>query len=172
MAYDTRQSGGRGYNTRGGGYNGNNSQRGNYTERTNAQYNRPKPIEPEPIPVDYVEKADTLMEKLINGNDKSTSIITTSKIRKIYALVIDIYNKENLRTEVELLEESLLKLMRLRVRIAYDAGREAAVKTFVERARLLQYIKGIGNSRVEMIRFARYMEALVAYHCYHGGKEY
>ena len=33
------------------------------------------------------------------------------------------------------------------------------------------FIKGIGNSRAEFIRFARYMEALVAYHRFFGGKD-
>ena len=41
----------------------------------------------------------------------------------------------------------------------------------MEKAQLLAYIKGIGNSRAEMIRFAHYMEALVAYHRFMGGKE-
>ena len=61
--------------------------------------------------------------------------------------------------------------MRLYVRIVYDAGREQAVTTFLETTKLLNYIKGIGNSRAEMIRFAHYMEALVAYHRFMGGKE-
>ena len=69
------------------------------------------------------------------------------------------------------MEESQLKLMRLRVRIIYDAGREQAVREFVEKAQLLEYIKGIGKSRAEMIQFAHYMEALVAYHRYYGGRE-
>ena len=69
------------------------------------------------------------------------------------------------------MEESQLKLMRLRVRIIYDAGREQAVRAFVEKAQLLEYIKGIGKSRAEMIQFAHYMEALVAYHRYYGGRE-
>ena len=45
------------------------------------------------------------------------------------------------------------------------------VKDFVTSANLLSYIKGIGESREQMIRFAQYMEALVAYHKYFGGKE-
>ena len=80
-------------------------------------------------------------------------------------------NKESLRKEEVLSPDSQLKLMRLRVRIVYDAGRENDVRSFVERAKLLEYIKGIGSSRDEMIRFAHYMEALVAYHRFMGGKE-
>ena len=64
-----------------------------------------------------------------------------------------------------------IKLMRLRVRMVYDAGRERDVKDFVEQAKLLEYLKGVGDSREEMIRFAHYMEALVAYHRYLGGRD-
>ena len=78
---------------------------------------------------------------------------------------------ESLRTEPELSAESKLKLMRLRVRMVYDAGRERDVKDFVEQAKLLEYLKGVGDSREEMIRFAHYMEALVAYHRYLGGRD-
>ena len=45
------------------------------------------------------------------------------------------------------------------------------LKDFVTSANLLSYIKGIGSSREQMIRFAQYMEALVAYHKYFGGRE-
>lgn len=59
----------------------------------------------------------------------------------------------------------------MRIRTAYEAGRDDTVKTFVEKARLLQYMKGIGSSREDLIRFAHYMEALVAYHRFYGGRE-
>ena len=55
--------------------------------------------------------------------------------------------------------------------MVYDAGRERDVKDFVEQAKLLEYLKGVGDSREEMIRFAHYMEALVAYHRYLGGRD-
>lgn len=81
------------------------------------------------------------------------SRITTTKMRGFLTLVNDIYNVENLRTEAKLSAESKLKLMRLRVRMVYDAGRERDVKDFVEQAKLLEYLKGVGDSREEMIRF-------------------
>lgn len=36
---------------------------------------------------------------------------------------------------------------------------------------LLEYLKGISTDRADLIRFAHYMEALVAFHRYFGGKE-
>ena len=59
----------------------------------------------------------------------------------------------------------------MRIRTAYEAGRDPATKVFVEKAHLLQYLKGIGTGREDLIAFAHYMEALVAYHRYYGGKE-
>ena len=166
MAYDY-QRGGRGYGQQAGGYNNRSyGQQGGWNNRANVTNDPPEPVKPKKLPVNYVDEAERVMSEL-----KAKRGITTSKIRAIYALVADIYNAENLRSEAELLEESQLKLMRLRVRIIYDAGREQAVRAFVEKAQLLEYIKGIGKSRAEMIQFAHYMEALVAYHRYYGGRE-
>lgn len=131
-------------------------------------FEQPAPIQARPIPVDYVDEAERVMQRLLE--DRGIGI-TTSKLRGFLSLVTEIYNVENLRTEPNLLPESQVKLMRVRVRVVYDAGRENAVMRFVKEARLLEYLKGIGGSRDSMIRFAHYMEALVAYHRYLGGKE-
>ena len=97
--------------------------------------------------------------------------LTTSKLRNILSRISSIYNKEVKRTEETLAPENQAELQMVRVRIAYECGREEAVRQFVEKSELLNYIKGVGNSRVEFIRFARYMEALVAYHRFFGGKD-
>lgn len=134
-------------------------------------YSRPAPppeIRPEPLPKDYVDQAEKIMGEISQQREK----ITTSKIRNLLSLVSDIYNVEKLRTaEKELLPDSAAKLGMMRVRTAYEAGRDGAVKIFVERAKLLQYIKGIGLDREAFLHFAHYMEALVAYHRYYGGKD-
>ena len=109
-----------------------------------------------------VDAAERVMRALFANRSR----ITTTKMRGFLTLVNDIYNVENLRTEAKLSAESKLKLMRLQVRMVYDAGRERDVKDFVEQAKLLEYLKGVGNSREAMIQFAHYVEALVAYHRY------
>ena len=125
-------------------------------------------ILPEKLPEDYVDRA----ESVISGMQNQRPVITTSKIRNLLSLVSEIYNVEKLRTERELCPDSVAKVGMMRVRTAYEAGRDAATKAFVEKARLLQYQKGIGNDREALIRFAHYMEALVAYHRFYiGGKE-
>lgn len=164
MAYDNQRG-----NLRGNGQPGGRgpAPQGSLNNRPSAP---PKPIEARPIPANYVDEAERVISELkAAGNGKIR--VTTSKLRGFLTLVTDIYNKESLRKEEVLSPDSQLKLMRLRVRIVYDAGRENDVRSFVERAKLLEYIKGIGSSRAEMIRFAHYMEALVAYHRFMGGKE-
>lgn len=122
------------------------------------------PVVAKAIPENYVDLAETLM----SANSKS---ITTSKLRNWFSIANDIYNLESRSSEIGLKPESCTKLLNLRVRIVYDAGKDSKIKDFVTSANLLSYIKGIGSSREQMIRFAQYMEALVAYHKYFGGRE-
>lgn len=164
MAYENRVPNNRGYGQQ-GGYNHGYGQNGGGQQRF--QSAQSAEIKPLPIPEDYVDVAERVMRALFVNRSR----ITTTKMRGFLTLVNDIYNVENLRTEAKLSAESKLKLMRLRVRMVYDAGRERDVKDFVEQAKLLEYLKGVGDSREEMIRFAHYMEALVAYHRYLGGRD-
>lgn len=164
MAYENRVPNNRSYGQQ-GGYNHGYGQNGGGQQRF--QSAQSAEIRPLPIPEDYVDAAERVMRTLFANRSR----ITTTKMRGFLTLVNDIYNVENLRTEAKLSAESKLKLMRLRVRMVYDAGRERDVKDFVEQAKLLEYLKGVGDSREEMIRFAHYMEALVAYHRYLGGRD-
>ena len=139
-----------------------------YNNNYNSYNNQRQPsrggFTPKAIPANYVDLAETLM----SANSKS---ITTSKLRNWFSIANDIYNVESRSSEIGLKPESCTKLLNLRVRIVYDAGKDSKIKDFVTSANLLSYIKGIGSSREQMIRFAQYMEALVAYHKYFGGRE-
>ena len=156
-----------------GGYGGSSTRQYSDSGRgaPRQDHSRPAPppeIRPEPLPKDYVDQAEKIMGEIKQQGQK----ITTSKIRNLLSLVSDIYNVEKLRTaEDELLPDSAAKLGMMRMRTAYEAGRDSAVKNFVEQAKLLQYIKGIGLDRYAFLDFAHYMEALVAYHRYYGGKD-
>ena len=119
------------------------------------------------VPEDYVDEAERIMRSLMSQPKK----VTNSKIRNLLSLVTDIYNEENIRTEEKLRPESVVKLNLMRVRVAYECGRDDTVKSFVARTNLLEYLKGISTDRADLIRFAHYMEALVAFHRYFGGKE-
>ena len=164
MAYENRVPNNRGYGQQ-GGYNHGYGQNGGGQQRF--QSAQSAEIKPLPIPEDYVDAAENVMRKILSNR----SCITTTKMRGFLTLVNDIYNVESLRFDEKISPESKLKIMRLRVRMVYDAGRELDVKTFIEKARLLEYLKGVGDNREKMIRYAHYMEALVAYHRYLGGSD-
>lgn len=155
--YSNSYGGGRGSSS--GGYNN----RGGYSQ----QKELPPEIVPQKVPEDYVDQAEKVMRSLMT-NGKT---VTTSKIRNLLSLVTEIYNKENIRTDEKLQPENVVKLNLMRVRVAYECGRDDTVKDFVTKTKLLEYLKGISTDRADLIRFAHYMEALVAYHRYFGGRE-
>lgn len=148
MAYSNRNR----YDNR---YQGGNNR--NYFQRE-----MPAPV-PD-FPEDYVDFAEKLMK------DKYR-IITTSKLRNILSLLMDVYNAEMLRTEDTIGEDSVVKLQMARIRIAYECGRDRSTKEFVDAAHLLPWLKAIGNSRTQAIRYVHYLEAIVAYHRFFGGRE-
>ena len=168
-----RSYGGGGYNNNRSGYsnsyNGNRSGSGSYNSRSSygQQKELPPEITPKKVPEDYVDEAERIMRSLMSGG----KTVTTSKIRNLLSLVTDIFNTENIRTDEKLLPESIVKLNLMRVRVAYECGRDDTVKSFVAQTNLLEYHKGISTDRADLIRFAHYMEALVAFHRYFGGKE-
>lgn len=132
---------------------------------------------PRKVPENYVDEAERIMRALIS----SGTTITTSKIRNLLSLVTDIYNDESIRTEDKLKPDSVVKLNLMRVRVAYEYGRDNGesvgkdkvypMREFITQAHLREYLKGISTDRADLIRFAHYMEALVAFHRYFGGKE-
>ena len=140
---------------------------------------------PRKVPENYVDEAERIMRALIS----SGTTVTTSKIRNLLSLVTDIYNDESIRTEDKLKPDSVVKLNLMRVRVAYEYGRDKGesksrnkeegsgketvypMREFITQAHLREYLKGISTDRADLIRFAHYMEALVAFHRYLGGKE-
>jgi CRISPR-associated protein Csm2 len=117
------------------------------------------------IPENYVDSAEKFMEAF------DVKTISTSKIRSFLSLTSEVYNIENKRTAQTLDEKSLSKIQQIRVKMIYAAGRDKDVKNFIEKSNLINYLKNIGDDREKFIKFARYMESLVAYHRYFGGKE-
>ncbi|MCD7830423.1 MAG: type III-A CRISPR-associated protein Csm2 [Clostridiales bacterium] len=156
---------GNGYGQNRGPRNGS-GQGGNHfdDDRRNSRGEASKPIVAKPLPADYVDVA----EKVIQTSGKQ---ITTSKLRNLLSQFVDVYNVENLLTGERLQPASVNALTMARIRMLYEAGREPKVKNFIETAELLSYLKDIGDNRVKMLNYYHYLEALVAYHKYYGGKE-
>ena len=120
------------------------------------------------LPAQYVDAAEQVIAKMNNRPDKQKAI-TSTKIRKLFGLFIDLYN-EIKRSDYDTLTESQMQVLTsARVRIVYECGRERGVQEFVRDTNLLEYLKSIGNSRKKLINFYNYFEALVAYHRFYFG---
>mgnify|MGYP004665019743 CR=1 FL=1 len=120
----------------------------------------------------YVKKAEQVIKQLSQNTDRRGNVrwITTSKIRNLLAMSADIYNEVLLNPE-KLSDEQSARIDYLRVRFVYEAGRDTDVKNFVEKAQILKALEEVRGSRKQYILFNHYMEALVAYHRYYGGRD-
>lgn len=125
--------------------------------------------------LNYVNEAEKAIKNLVN-NDGSIEL-TTSKIRNILMLVSDIYNDAIREKNEELSDEMVARINYIKMRLVYEIGRDRAdskgfgVEKFAKKAHLIEIIESIDKNRGNLILFCRYMEALVAYHKYYGGKE-
>lgn len=119
----------------------------------------------------YVDRADGVIQGLIekDRSNKAKIGLTTSQLRNLLSLISDIYNDVVHSQNKELTDEQMSRIQYLRVRFIYTAGREKEVKKFVEKAGIIDCLNNIGKDKQEFILFCRYMEALVAFHKFHGG---
>lgn len=119
---------------------------------------------------DYVKQA----EQVIGGlprNRNGDYELTTTQLRVLLSLTAQLFDEAQQATDPVLSGELLDKVRYLRVRFVYQAGREKSVRSFVQQAKLLEALEGIGDSRAKLLVFCRYMEALVAYKKYLDPKE-
>lgn len=119
----------------------------------------------------YVEIAEGVIKNL-NRDKENKLLLTTSKIRNILAMVSELYNDAQ-RLRAETLSEDLVgRVQYLKMRVAYEAGRDGIVREFVKKAAILEEIDRIGRKKEQLLLFCHYMEALVAYHKFLGGRDY
>lgn len=154
--------------------NSNNGGQGGYG-RGPRNYDNPqrqtvaKPVTKEDIPEQYV----TIAEEVILGcvNDGSIGKITTTKLRKFFATFSEAYD-EVCRTQDEKLTKEQQELITVaRVRMVYECGRDRDVKAFIEKSKMISYLLSVGDSKAKFIRYYHYMEAIIAYHRFYGGKD-
>ena len=125
----------------------------------------------------YVDKAEKAIRSLRDKAEQQRrgrgelKIVTTSKIRNLLAMTADIYNQVMICQNDKLNDDLKGRIEYLRVRFMYECGREPLVKNFVEEADILSILKEINGSKKNYILFSRYMEALIAFHKYYGGKD-
>ena len=101
----------------------------------------------------YVDRAEKAIKKLIivDKNGRAKINLTTSKIRNILSLVSDLYNDAQRYRSEELSEDLYNRVQYLKMRMAYEAGRENTVKDFLEAADLLKEINKIGKSKKALL---------------------
>ena len=122
------------------------------------------------LDLDKVENTIKELKTKKNQRGKPIGLLTVSQIRNLLAMSADILNEVLEYPEENLSEELLDRVSYLTVRFYYEAGRDEKVKSFIETAKLLPFLKGI-KTRKQYIQYYQYMEALVALHKYHGGKD-
>lgn len=120
----------------------------------------------------YVEDAEKVFRDWYSTRDKK---ITTSKIRGLLSGMSDIYN-DVVRVEGEELPQDIVeRIQYLKVQFVYEYGRDdkkdGSVRRFINESKILNKIDQIGTSKKKFIEMERYMEALVAYHRFYGGKD-
>lgn len=128
--------------------------------------------------LDVTAEAEAVIQSLVykDHRDNDRLDLKTSQIRKFLAAVtsvtnqIEVWHMQHIDTDV-LPDELAAQVKYLKVKLAYQAGREKSVKQFAEKARLSQRIDAIGCDRRKYQAFAHFVEALVAYHRFYGGQE-
>jgi CRISPR-associated protein Csm2 len=120
----------------------------------------------------YAAQAEEVIVELKKSMGREYQNFTTSKIRNILAMVNAIYNDVLNEQNEKLNSELQSRIEYLKIRLVYECGREPRiVKPFVDKAKLLSLLENIGDDRKRFLDFARYMEALVAYHRFYGGRD-
>ena len=131
-------------------------------------------MEDRKIPDVAAEAEAVILTLKKQGNDKI--FLNTSQLRRFLSAVnavtnrIMVYHARHV-DERQLPLELASEVKYLKVKFAYQAGRMREVREFGEMAHIKERIDRVGDSFREYQCFARYMEALVAYHKYYGGRD-
>lgn len=138
---------------------------------------------------DIVTRAEQVMQKL----KKRNVLITTSQIRK-FLTAVSVLNNKVQRFEIKerqiqatkdltstLPDELVMQIKYLKIIMAYQSGKNRKkndrnderneVYQFIREAKLNEFIDDIGTDLAKYKEFAKYVEALVAYHKFYGGKD-
>lgn len=128
--------------------------------------------------VEIADRAQKVMEKLC----KNRNVVTTSQIRKFLTAVntvtekVNVFRIQNPDAAEKLPEDLQAEIKYLKIKLAYQIGRNNGkwgnpVKDFADSADLMQEIDAVNDSTKAWQAFANYMEALVAFHKFYGGRD-
>lgn len=117
---------------------------------------------------DYAQTAETIIKLAKEGKRVSWfERLSMSKLRGIYGLITNVYTRVN---KPEDLEGNMGDLQYIKVKMAYEAGRETTVKEFLKSTALMNALDNV-KTYDQFILYCRYAESLVAYFKFYGGKE-
>ncbi len=129
--------------------------------------------------MDIITQAENAIKGIMVKDkfNNNVLLLKTGHIRKFLTSVnlvrdrIEVYKMQS--TEPEKLPPELVAEVKfLKVKLMYLAGREKnIVGAFVEKSRLIEIIDGIGDSTERFTEFAKYVQALGAFHKFYGGKD-
>jgi CRISPR-associated protein Csm2 len=114
----------------------------------------------------YVSQAEAVIKQL-NKNNRGELKPATNKIRNMLTLINELYDKARYIREDKLNIDLQSHIQYVKMRLIYEAGRDAEVKNLLLKSKLIEYIDSIGNSKKELLKVCHYMESLVAYHRYY-----
>ncbi len=123
------------------------------------------------IEKDFAAEAENVILNLEkNGNE---ICLKTNQIRNILDLINGVSEKIALHNEEDITcyKDDILYI---RVKLAYIYGKDNkndGVKDFIDKSKLIELILSIDNHKSRYQMFAKYAEALVAFHKYYGGKD-
>lgn len=154
-------------------YNGQNNYRDSYERGRSQEYIHTTKLTKR----NYVDEADKVIKSLADNNQ----LTSTSKLRNILSMVSELRTDAQRSRDKQLDDDMQSRVQYLKMRIAYEVGRDpdrnpkknkkGKVEKFVENTGLINEISNIGDDRDNLLLFCDYMEALTAYHKFHGGKE-
>ena len=111
----------------------------------------------------YADHAARIMEH----REMDFPKLTTTKLRNIYGQIMNLQARVNCKEDFE---KSTSDIQYLKVKMAYEIGREDSVKRFMEKTCLMEILAQV-KSFEHFILYCRYAESLVAYFKYYGGKD-
>ena len=118
----------------------------------------------------YAVVAEAVMsEKSGNGQKRvlRDGGLSMSKLRGIYGLITNVYTRANTPDDFN---DSISDLQYIKVKMAYESGREKNVYNFIARTGLMFMLDQI-KTYEQFVLYCRYAESLVAYFKFYGGKE-
>lgn len=129
--------------------------------------------------MDIITKAEAVIKGIMVKDkfNNNVLLLRTGHIRKFLTSVnlvrdrVEVYKMRGAEPD-KLPPELVAEVKFLKVKLLYQAGREKnIVGNFVEKAGMVEMIDAIGDSTEKFDEFARYIQALSAFHKFYGGKD-